>query len=263
MPKYHRTQFTLLAAVAALGASISWAQSDPRDHREDHRAYTPNQRVHPVPHNPVQHNAFYPARGAVVHALPTGFVTVHRPGADFFFAGGVWYRQSGPSFVVIAPPLGVSIGFLPVGYTTVWVGAVPYYYANDVYYTQGPDGYVVANPPNPADVVTTPPPGAYPAGGPPPEAPPPDEPLPDAAPPSDASTPPAGAEDFFIYPKNGQSDDQQARDRYECHSWAMNQTGFDSSQPSGGVPPSQAGQKLSDYRRAMSACLEARGYTVK
>jgi hypothetical protein len=255
MSKHDRVQFTLLAAVAALGASISWAQNDPRDRREDHRAFAPSQHFQARP--------YYPVHGAVVHALPRGFVTVHRPGGDFFFAGGVWYRPSGPSFIVVAPPLGVSIGLLPVGYTTVWVGAVPYYYANDVYYTQGPDGYVVANPPNPADIVTTPPPGAYPAGAAAPDAAPPDQPPPDEAPPPDAAGAAAGAEDFFIYPKNGQSDDQQATDRYQCHSWAMSQTGFDSSQPSGGVPPSQTAQKLSDYRRAMSACLEARGYTVK
>jgi hypothetical protein len=32
--------------------------------------------------------------------------------------------------------------------------------------------------------------------------------------------------------------------------------------PQGAAPP-QASQKRTDYRRAMSACLEARGYTVK
>lgn len=35
--------------------------------------------------------------------------------------------------------------------------------------------------------------------------------------------------DIFIYPKNNQTKEQQDRDRYECHRWAVNQTGFDPS----------------------------------
>lgn len=33
----------------------------------------------------------------------------------------------------------------------------------------------------------------------------------------------------FIYPKAGQSEQQQSKDRYECHEWAVSQTGFDPS----------------------------------
>jgi hypothetical protein len=35
----------------------------------------------------------------------------------------------------------------------------------------------------------------------------------------------------FMYPKLGQSPMQQDRDRYECHMWAMGQTGYDPSLP--------------------------------
>jgi len=34
---------------------------------------------------------------------------------------------------------------------------------------------------------------------------------------------------LFVYPAQGQSPDQLARDRYECHIWAVQQTGFDPS----------------------------------
>ena len=34
-------------------------------------------------------------------------------------------------------------------------------------------------------------------------------------------------QDLFIYPQRGQSPEQQNRDRYECHGWAVQQTGFD------------------------------------
>lgn len=40
---------------------------------------------------------------------------------------------------------------------------------------------------------------------------------------------------IFVYPTRGQSADQQDRDRYECHHWAVEQSGFDPSAPS--VPP--------------------------
>ena len=34
---------------------------------------------------------------------------------------------------------------------------------------------------------------------------------------------------MFVYPTKGQSKDQQGRDEYECHQWAVQQTGFDPS----------------------------------
>jgi len=40
------------------------------------------------------------------------------------------------------------------------------------------------------------------------------------------------AQDMYIYPTRGQSQQQQDRDRYQCHSWAVQQTGFDPSSPS-------------------------------
>jgi len=47
----------------------------------------------------------------------------------------------------------------------------------------------------------------------------------------------------FIYPQNGQDQAQQDRDRGECHIWAMNQTGFDPSRPSGSPPPAREAQQ--------------------
>ena len=67
--------------------------------------------------------------------------------------------------------------------------------------------------------------------------------------------------DLIIYPKNGQSKDQQAADQYECYNWSKGQTGFDPTQPAGGASgnPDQA---RSNYNRAMSACMQGRGYQV-
>src|SRR5450631_2007975 len=42
---------------------------------------------------------------------------------------------------------------------------------------------------------------------------------------------------IMVYPAQGQSPEQLERDRYECHVWAVQQTGFDPSRA--GVPPGQ------------------------
>ena len=53
------------------------------------------------------------------------------------------------------------------------------------------------------------------------------------------------AQELYVYPAKGQSQAQQDKDRYECHSWAVQQTGFDPSQPTstaqGGSAPPQGG----------------------
>lgn len=49
--------------------------------------------------------------------------------------------------------------------------------------------------------------------------------------------PPEQVAEVVAYPAQGQSDQQLDRDRYECHVWAVKQTGFDPSVP--GVPPHQ------------------------
>lgn len=68
------------------------------------------------------------------------------------------------------------------------------------------------------------------------------------------------ATDFQLSPKNGQDDEQQWFDRYECDSWARLQSRYDpSSEPSG--PSQQAAGE--EYRRAMVACLSQHGYDVR
>jgi hypothetical protein len=135
---------------------------------------------------------------------------------------------------VVAPPPGLVISVLPPYYSTVWFGGVPYYYADNVYYSWQPDqnGYAVVDPPDNADAPSPPPPAA--------------------------DTPPT---DLMIYPKNGQSKEQQAADQYECNNWAKGQTGFDPTQPGGGVSGNVDAAR-NNYDRAMSACLQGRGYQV-
>ena len=64
----------------------------------------------------------------------------------------------------------------------------------------------------------------------------------------------------FLYPKNGQSADQQARDRYDCYRFAVAQSGFDPMR-TGANAPAPGGEQQSDFERAQSACFEGRGYS--
>ncbi len=41
---------------------------------------------------------------------------------------------------------------------------------------------------------------------------------------------PAAGQQLYAYPKAGQPPDQQQRDRYECHTWAVQQSGYDPTQ---------------------------------
>jgi hypothetical protein len=103
----------------------------------------------------------------------------------------------------------------------------------------------------PAPAYAPPPPSNY--------SPPP--PARSQAPPPSASQGSVGR--MFIYPRQSQSEEQQAKDFNACHSWAVGQTGFDPSQPPAGRPDAQTTQKNSDYQRAISACLDGRGYTLR
>jgi hypothetical protein len=50
----------------------------------------------------------------------------------------------------------------------------------------------------------------------------------------------AFGQDLMVYPARGQTPDQVSQDRYECHTWAVQQSGFD---PSAGASASQPGNQ--------------------
>jgi hypothetical protein len=179
------------------------------------------------------HGRYYAPIGSVRPALPPGYRPYFRGSDRFYFSGGEWYAPRGPGFVVVRPPPGLVISVLPPYYSTLWFGGVPYYYADNTYYTwqQDQGGYAVVDPPDGADAPSAPPPDNGPAQS-----------------------------DLIIYPKNGQSKDQQAADQFECHTWAKGQSGFDPTQAGGG--PSGGDASRNNYDRAMSACLQGRGYQV-
>jgi hypothetical protein len=224
-----------VCGVLLAAATVSVASAQTPD-----RGYRPGGRAPEHMDARFAHNHYYPNRGAYVAGLPGRPYAFDRPGGRFFYSGGVWYAPYGPRFVVVGAPLGVFVPVLPPFYNTIWFGGVPYYYANDTYYvwSQAQGGYEVVAPPAEAG----------------------DPNDPNAA--SSAPPPPQG-DNLYIYPQQGQSAEQQSSDQYDCHKWSASQTGFDPTQPSGGVPPDQLGARRADYQRAMIACLQGRGYSAR
>jgi hypothetical protein len=152
-----------------------------------------------------------------------------RGGYGYGWRGGYW----GPwGWGLGGLGLGLYFATPPYYYSTYWWGGVPYYYADNTYYrwNDGVSQYETVAPP--AGIQNQ---GGVAAQG--------------AAAPSD----------LIVYPKNGQTQEQLGKDKFECYRWAVGQTGFDPTQPGGGAAPGNR----SNYLRAQAACLEGRGYSVK
>ena len=120
-------------------------------------------------------------------------------------------------------------GALPAFATVLTIGALTYWVADGIYYRAVPAGGY--------EVVPAPVGAALPAAA------------------------VAYGNRIFIYPSNAQSKEQQATDEYQCHQWAVGQTGFDPSLAGAAGPTDQESRQ--NYRRAQAACLDGRGYTVK
>src|SRR5258708_4752871 len=269
--------FSVRAAIAALLA-LSCVARHPHPVHADERGYREREyRAHEFREHEFRreefrdsryhHDHYYPPIGHQFGMLPPHPHLLVHGGQQFYFSGGIWYRPVRNAYVVVRPPFGVIVPFLPPFYTRVWVGPYPYYYANDVYYAPGPQGYTVVAPPA-GTIAMAPPPGtpvspdnAVTELGPVANGVQQIAPVPRAsAPPSIPAVSPAtvaqaSGNQLFIYPRQGQNADQQNRDRGECNSWAVSQTGYD--------PANAGGQMDPDYMRAIGACLEGRGYTVK
>jgi len=191
--------------------------------------YAPHQHFDPR----FLHNQYYFDRGYRLPEGPRLGVDIARGPDHFWYDRGQWYRRDGLGWLVVGAPVGAFVTVLPPAYTTVYFGGIPYYYANDTYYiwSANRSEYEVVDPPSGIE-----------SGG-------------------TTQAPPTA--DIYVYPRNGQSSEQQARDRYDCYRSAVTQTGYDPTKSDGGVPPELAPSKRSDYVRAETACLDARGYSVK
>ena len=165
--------------------------------------------------------------GHRIKILPRHYVRIIIGGFPYFYYTGVFYRPFESSYIVVTAPIGAFVKTLPIGFIAFTIGLSTYYHVNDAYYVWDEDkeGYrVVAEPAGATEAIKE-----------------------------------ATAGRLVVYPKEGQSEEQQAKDRYECHRWAVTESGID---------PSLEEQEFdtSDrdiYRRAIAACLEGRGYIVK
>jgi len=78
------------------------------------------------------------------------------------------------------------------------------------------------------------------------------------APSAPAVAPPGNAYDVVAYPMYGQGQEQQDQDRYQCHRWAVSQSGFDPAT----ATYAPAANIADTYRRALGACFSGRGYSI-
>lgn len=166
--------------------------------------------------------------GHRVRHLPDTHISILVGAIPFFYFSGVFYRSFDDGYVVVSAPIGAVVAELPVGFISFNIGRTDYYYANDIYYRWQPE--------HEAFVVVEKPKGA------------------------DAAIKDETRNRLYVYPNSNQSEDLQAKDRYECHQWAVSESGVD---PTAEEEEAVTGQSYEDYKRAMSACLAGRDYTVK
>jgi hypothetical protein len=225
------------AALLFLTASMpATAAQEPRPAGE-HRAVPPRPGDrHTVPQRPPSnrwldnahgHARYYPRSGFRVHALPGHPPPIVWRGSNYWFWSGVWYGPGPGGYVVVRPPYGVVVADLPPFRTIVTIGGITYLYLNGVYYRERAEGGY--------EVVPTPVAALGTTGGAPGR--------------------------LYVYPAQAQTAEQQASDEYECHSWAVQQSGFDPAPAATGQGADTA--RRGDYVRAQTACLEGRGYTVR
>ena len=172
-----------------------------------------------------------PPPDRVVTRLPPGYRPYYWGGSPYYQYGGYWYRPYGSTFILSSPPFGLYVSSLPPFYSTVYIGGLRYYFVDDTYYSYDPGrrGYVVVQPPSGSRLATAPAPAVEPQRD----------------------------QELYVYPQNGQSEQQQADDRYECHRWAVGQTQYNP------VDAVYSPDKRAQYDRAITACLTCRGYSVK
>lgn len=203
--------------------SVHKHRTSPRVHRPRvWGTYRPSPRV------------IYPRRhphGHRVFVLPHGFISLTISGLIYYYAYGNYYRDHSGYYMVVTPPIGALIPVPPPGYRIVYIDSHQYYLSGGVYYIWDNvhRGYRVVPPP---------------------------EEIYESS--EEFSEPVDDSPELFVYPKAGQSENEQANDRYDCHLWAVGETDFDPR-----LAPSATERKRSDFKRAITACLEARGYSVK
>lgn len=211
----------------------------PRPYLDSHHNHRPNYRLYKrhryiYYYTPWYNTLFlaplffhYYDVGYRLEVLPTPYVRIFVSGRPYFYSNGVYYRSHGAGYIVVSAPIGAFVQTLPAGFVAFTIGLNSYYFVNDTYYAwdETRDGFAVVGKPIGAEEALA----------------------------------KATEGRLYVYPNKGQSEEQQAKDRYECHLWAVSESGID---PSLEETQYTANEQHS-YKRAISACLEAKDYTVK
>jgi hypothetical protein len=83
-------------------------------------------------------------------------------------------------------------------------------------------------------------------------------------PPVEGDQGPLAGRQLSIYPRQGQSREQQDRDHLECHDWAVGQADFDPfAPPPYSRPEAELARMHARYLQALEACLDSRGYDLR
>lgn len=159
--------------------------------------------------------------------LLSAYIPLTFAGINYYYNNGIYYRYSNYGYKPVYHRVGLTVSRLPHGYRTFIVRDYPYYYAGRHYYIHDHFRNVYVRVDDPFQYDDD----AY-----------------------EHTSELSEYKEIFVYPNEGQDEEQAREDKYECHVWAVEQTGFD---PSLGKPGNNE-----DYGRAQAACLEGRGYTV-
>jgi hypothetical protein len=178
------------------------------------------------------HGHSYYDHGYALRGSPQGGYSVHHGRETLSYDRNHWYRRDHGRSIIIGAPFGAFVPFLPWYYSTIWWDGLPYYYANDTYYTWNDqeDQYQVVEPPAGIEAAAS-----------------------DLAP---------AIGDLFVYPKNGQTDDQKLHDEADCHAAAVKEIGFDPTIADDNASSASASDRRALYRKSLGTCLESRGYSV-
>ncbi|UKT64053.1 DUF6515 family protein [Pedobacter mucosus] len=95
------------------------------------------------------YNYYRPFIGFRLNVLPYGYYPFYYGQDQFYYSGGLFYRQYENNYQVVIPPVGAEVPTLPSDANLVTIDGVDYYEYKGVYYTQtqsadGKTVYVVA-----------------------------------------------------------------------------------------------------------------------
>ncbi|WP_316734984.1 DUF6515 family protein [Pedobacter aquatilis] len=110
--------------------------------------YSPGYRFYGRP-NYGYYNFYRPFIGFRLNVLPFGYYPFYYGPNQYYYSGGLFYRQYENNYQVVTPPVGAEVPNLPEDANLVTIDGVDYYECKGVYYTQstnkdGKTVYVVA-----------------------------------------------------------------------------------------------------------------------